>query len=352
MKIFVCLGTGGVGKTSISASLALHSALQGDRTLVLTIDPARRLKTALAIQHSEQQRVDLSSLTTNPRGELWAAAVDVETILNRAVKLYARDQDAPRILGHPIYKALLSALAGMEELLAIERLDQAIADGFETIVVDTAPSRHSLEFLDKPEFFVQLVSFPLVRLIARTFHLWERTPFFRLGRKTFEVYSNVESLLGSTLVRQILDFFSVFLPVAEGYAKRARRTAGRLRDPATTTFCLVTTPFKAARDGPYFLAQLHKRRFPTGMLLVNRCWPGFQKPSGIDGTLFEETFAWYESIVAAQKAAWDETVEDLQKRVPILLRLPELDVDIDGLRPLSKLARCFSDAGISSHESE
>src|SRR3990172_5728822 len=136
--------------------------------------------------------------------------------------------------------------------MAVERIDHALADGFEEIFIDTAPSRHAFEFVDKPEFFAELVSFPLVRLVGRTYRWWERLGLARVGRKSFELYQRVEEMLGANLVRQILEFFSVFRTIAEGYARRARRTLALLRDPQTASFVIVTTPFKAKRDGDYF----------------------------------------------------------------------------------------------------
>ena len=89
-------------------------------------------------------------------GELWSALLDVATSLNRAVISYAEPQQAKAILEHPIYHILLESLAGMQELMAVERIDHALADGFEEIFIDTAPSRHAFEFVDKPEFFAEL----------------------------------------------------------------------------------------------------------------------------------------------------------------------------------------------------
>src|SRR5690349_20472300 len=156
MRINVFVGTGGVGKTSVTAASALTAALSGERTLVLTIDPARRLRTALGLDSSStesaiQQKVNLDDFE-NARGDLHAAVLDVASSLNRAVRLHSSSKQAEEILAHPIYKVLLQSLAGMQELMAVERLDQAIEEGFESIYVDTAPSRHAFEFVDKPEF--------------------------------------------------------------------------------------------------------------------------------------------------------------------------------------------------------
>ncbi|MBI2822632.1 MAG: ArsA family ATPase [Acidobacteria bacterium] len=339
MQILVFLGTGGVGKTSAAAAAALHAAIRGDRCLVLAIDPARRLRTALELRSgAAQEKVALDAFSA--RGELWAGLLDVRATLDQAVRLYAKPRQAEAVVKHPIYQALISSLAGMEELVAIERLDQAIREGFETIVIDTAPSRHALEFLDKPDFFVQLVSFPVVQLVGRLYKWWERSPMAALSRKSLELYSRVETLLGAALVRQILDFYSVFFTVAEGYADRARQTTAKLRDPATTGFFIVTTPLKARRDGEYFWQELHRRKFPVRGLMVNRVWPAAARELPENApALARDALDWYRRVSAAHHQAWESARDEFGGRMTRMVKIPELARDVDGLPALMEIAR-------------
>jgi anion-transporting ArsA/GET3 family ATPase len=339
MEILICLGTGGVGKTSVSAALALRASLAGRKALVLTIDPAKRLRTALRMDaEQEQQRVSLESLGA-AETQMWAALLDVRATLDRAVQTNADPNQAKRVLEHPIYKILISSLSGMEELMAIERLDQAIQDGFETIVIDTAPSRHALEFLDKPEFFVDLVSFPLVQLVRRFYQLWEKTPLMYLSRKTMELYSRVEILLGAKLVRQILDFYSVFRTVAEGYAGRAKRTAALLRDDSTAQFCIISTPSKARLDAHYFWTELNDRNFPVRSLIINRSWVPLERPVPEHlSPLLKETALWYHDISQTHERIWQEVSQEFQQQIPNVVKVPELTRDVDGLAALQKIA--------------
>jgi anion-transporting ArsA/GET3 family ATPase len=356
MRIRIFVGTGGVGKTSVAAASAMRSAIAGNKCLVLTIDPARRLRTALGIDSVAQppassspdagsgdakaileQRIPLDEF--GGQGELWAALLDVAATLNRAVLTYAQPEQAKIVLAHPIYHVLLESLAGMQELMAVERLDQAIADGFQETFIDTAPSRHAFEFVDKPEFFAELVSFPLVRLVGRTYHWWERSGLARVGRKSFELYTRVEEILGAALVRQILEFFSVFRTIAEGYAKRARRTLNLLHDPQTTSMIIVTTPFKARRDGEYFYQEMTQRKFPLGALVVNRVWPHLDLPlPDSSPAALRETVAWYQNVSQAHERMWDEASRNFSGRIPKLIQLPELSRDIDGLAALRQIS--------------
>lgn len=339
MPIQVFLGTGGVGKTSVAAATALKTALGGSRCLVLTIDPAKRLRTALGMDPSgSDQRVPLD--LPNGEGELWAALLDVRASLDRAVHRYAKPEEAKTILEHPVYQLLITSLAGMQELLAVERIHQAMEDGFESIFIDTAPSRHSLEFLDKPEFFSHLVSFPIVKLVGRTYKWWVGSWLARLSKMSFELYSRVEEILGTTLVHDVLDFFSIFREMAEGYADRAERTLAVLRDPQRTSFTIVTTPFKAKRDGEYFWKELEKRKFPVGAMVVNRLWPEFATKLPPDSPpQVQQLVAWYKDVCTAHSRIWEEVFLDFSGKIPKLVPLPELAGDLDGLPALYEMAK-------------
>jgi anion-transporting ArsA/GET3 family ATPase len=304
VKIQIFLGTGGVGKTSVAAATALKTALEGSKCLVLTIDPALRLRTALNLDPNiPEQRVSLGSLAG--KGELWAGLLDVRATLDRSVLMYGEPGQAETILKHPVYQILIASLAGMQELMAIERIDQAIKDGFENLFIDTAPSRHAFEFLDKPELFAQLVSIPVVQLVGRTYKWFERSPLSGFGRKTMDLYRRIEQILGATLVRQVLDFYSVFRTIAEGYGDRAVRTSALFRDPRVTTFTIVTTPFKAKRDGEYFSSELRKRNFSVAGMVVNRIWPQARAElQGGSSPLARNLLTWYRSVSTAHGRIW------------------------------------------------
>ncbi|MBI3934225.1 MAG: ArsA family ATPase [Acidobacteria bacterium] len=339
MRIQVFVGTGGVGKTSVAAAAALRAAIGGEKSLVLTIDPARRLRTALGITGTGfQEQLPLDPF--GAKGELWAAQLDVAQSLNRAVEQSAPPRQAAAVLAHPIYHILLESLAGMQELMAVERMDQALDDGFQALFVDTAPSRHALEFVDKPEAFAQLVSFPMVKLVGMTYQWWERLGLATLSRKSLELYSRVEQMLGAPLTRQILDFFSIFRSIAEDYAKRARRTLAMLRNPEITTFTVVTTPFKARRDGDFFWEELSKRKFPVGSMVVNRVWPMLPElsiPEGLED--LRSVAGWYQEMSQAHQQVWERVRADFGPRIPKLIEVPELSSDIDGLPALHQIAQ-------------
>jgi len=337
VRIRIFVGTGGVGKTSVTAASALRAALDGKKSLVLTIDPALRLRSALGLTGTAlEQRVELESIEA--KGELWAALLDVPSAMNRMVEAHVSRDKAREITGHPVYRLMLTSLAGMNELLAVERIGQAMADGFEDLFIDTAPSRHAFEFLDKPEFFVQLVSFPLIKLIGRTFGLF-RKGGAPTSSKDGDIFGKVEQLIGAALTGQILEFFSIFQPVAEGYASSARDTIAVLRDAGSTAFTIVSSPARARQDGNYFFTELTKRGYSVEQLIVNRLWPEWEmKPAPGASEATRELVRWYEDVCAAQRAGRDKATAAWHGKGPRVIDLPELARNVDGIAALARIA--------------
>ena len=334
MKIIVCLGTGGVGKTSVAAATALAAAREGHKCLVLTTDPALRLRTALGLQPGLlEQRVELADCS----GELWAALLDVNATLDEAVRLYAKPKDQQRILEHSIYRTIAHSLSGMGELMAVERIDQLIRRGFDNLVIDTAPARHALDIFDKPVLFADFSDSGRVRFVSRTYKVAEALGLTAIGRNALEIYSRAEAILGSNMVREILDFYSLFYPIAEGYSDRARHTVARLRDPQVTEFRVVTTPDKALRDTGFFLEELQKRGFLAGMVCVNRTWT-YQMPSTIPEGFAAELLDWYAGMSASHLESAEAVRKKYGRDVKEIRMLRELDRDVEGLASLRQLA--------------
>ena len=334
MKIMVHLGTGGVGKTSVAAATAVKMARSGVRTLILTTDPSYRLRTALRLENDLlEQQVPLEGSS----GELWAALLDVRATLDEAVRLHAKEGKQEKILQHPIYATIASSLGGMQELMAVERIDQLMRRGYDTIVVDTAPSRHALDLIDKPLKFAALSAARRVKLVGRTYKFVEALGLTTIGRNALDVYKRAEEMLGANLVRQVLDFYSLFFPVAEGYSERAKKTVEILRNPAITEFRIVSTPAKALRDATFFVDELATRGISPEKICVNRAWlhPDTMEPrTGLEGSILD----WYQDVSRLHRAAIAELKAKLGSRVGEILVINELERDVDGLDALEKIA--------------
>src|ERR1051325_10421291 len=168
-RILVCVGSGGVGKTTTAAALALAAARRGKRTLVLTIDPERRLANALGLASlgHQVQQVDPALVqrgAPSPLGQLWAMMLDQKQAFDEVVARHARDPAAvQRILANPVYAQISGSLSGAQEYAAMAKLHDFDRTGdWELIVVDTPPTSHALDFLDAPMKLSEAIDSPAI----------------------------------------------------------------------------------------------------------------------------------------------------------------------------------------------
>src|SRR5687767_13209493 len=148
-KIIVCCGSGGVGKTTTAAALALRAAERGRRTVVLTIDPARRLAQSMGLSELDNTPRRVEGVDGSKGGSLDAMMLDMKRTFDDIVLTHAEPAKAEAILANPFYQALSSSFAGTQEYMAMEKLGQLKGTGdYDLVVVDTPPTRSALDFLD------------------------------------------------------------------------------------------------------------------------------------------------------------------------------------------------------------
>jgi len=147
-EICVCAGSGGVGKTTTSAAVALGMAQRGKKVIVLTIDPAKRLANSLGLPElgNEERQVPIDT----GDGELWAMMLDAKRTFDDLVEWHAPDeQTRDAVLNNRIYQELSNAVAGSQEYMAMEKLHELHNEGrYDLLVLDTPPTRNALDFLD------------------------------------------------------------------------------------------------------------------------------------------------------------------------------------------------------------
>jgi len=273
-RICICAGSGGVGKTTVSAAIALGMAARGKRVAVVTIDPAKRLADSLGIDElgNEARRVDpqrwRSSGATRCDGELWAMMLDAKRTFDELVEKHAPDERSrDAVLSNRIYQEISNAVAGSQEYMAIEKLYELHADGrYDLLVLDTPPVRNALDFLDAPDRLARFIdSRSLQFLIGPSRH------GLRLfGRGSGLLFSVLKRLTGVDLLQDLSEFFQSFAGMTEGFRTRAGRVNDLLRDP-TTTFVLVTSPARDAVDEALtFRRRLRTTDLPFGGVIVNR----------------------------------------------------------------------------------
>ncbi len=276
-QILICLGSGGVGKTTTAASLAIAMAGRGDRVVVLTIDPARRLADALGRGGSlgnDPVEVDLG---TGPKpgrrgpGQVWAAMLDPAETFEQVIRSEAEDDArAQRILGNRLFTNLSTSLSGTNEYMAAERLHQLNGDDrFDRVIIDTPPSRHAFDFLDSPGRLTRFVDHRLYRSV------FARKP--RLLRPinagTQMVMRLLGRLVGTTLVDDVVTFFADFEGLDEGFRRRADEIESLLTGPETG-YILVTGPRRdRLAEAEWILGNLGRRQRHLDAVIVNRVMP-------------------------------------------------------------------------------
>jgi anion-transporting ArsA/GET3 family ATPase len=246
-RIVVCVGSGGVGKTTVAAALALQGALEGRRTMVLTIDPARRLAEALGLAglRAGGEKIDAARLEAaglRAPAELWAGMLDQTSAWDQFIARHSPSEEVrDTILANPFYLNLSRSFAGSTEYMAIEELARLEETGtFDLIVLDTPPSRHALDFLEAPrrleEFFDRSVLGWLAKPASAGWSVWKTA-----SRSARFVFEKLEEATGLQALSEISDFFAAIESLIDGVTERSR-TVRALLQARTTSFVLVTGP--------------------------------------------------------------------------------------------------------------
>lgn len=278
-RIIVCVGSGGVGKTTTAATLALAAARRGKRTLVLTIDPAKRLANSLgltALGHQVQE-VDRALVRTGApaqTGELHAMMLDQKAAFDEVVQRHASDPVAvKRILANPIYAQISGSLAGAQEYAAMAKLHDFDSTGkWDTIIVDTPPTAHALDFLDAPRKLSEAIDSPAIEWF-RKLQTGSGSGWSLVGKTGSFVLKRLAKFVGSQFINDVSVFFTEFNDILGGFRQRAEETFSLLRQPRVG-FVLVASPEPmAVGEALSFHERLVSAKMPFIGFIVNKVLP-------------------------------------------------------------------------------
>lgn len=281
-RIVVCVGSGGVGKTTLAAAMALHAARSGRRTLVVTIDPARRLADALGIGAlgSEPQAIPaerLGRLGVPAGGSLAALMLDMKRTFDDLVRRFADDDEArERILQNRIYQHVSDALAGSAEYSAMEKVyELSERSEYDLIVVDTPPSQHALDFLEAPQRLLEFLDSRIVQVLLHPAFAAGRFGFRIFQRSAQRVLQLLERVSGVSFLEEISEFLLAFEGMSEGFRERARKVRALLLG-SESAFVLVAGPSaETAAHAGMMLERLGAFGVPLAGVVLNRArvWP-------------------------------------------------------------------------------
>jgi anion-transporting ArsA/GET3 family ATPase len=343
-SIVICCGSGGVGKTTTAAAIALEGAQRGRTAVVVTIDPARRLADALGLSGG---LTDAPTEISGPwPGHLWAVMLDTKSTFDALVVRYATDPaQAQRILANRFYRNISGALSGTQEYMAAEKLYE-LRDGsaFDLVVVDTPPTRNALDFLDAPGRLVRFLDHRLYRALMTPTKAYLKA----VGFAAQAFVRTVSKVVGGAVLADAIAFFQAFDGMEAGFRERAERVLQLLSAPETA-YTLVTAPRRESIEEAEFFAQrLADSNRAVAALIVNRMHPSFG--FGDATTARAEADRWADTPLGAMWANLadlrqvagreEDELRGLAERVAPapLVRVPVLRSDVHDLDGLAEVA--------------
>jgi anion-transporting ArsA/GET3 family ATPase len=278
-EIAISCGSGGVGKTTLAAASATMAAVRhGGKVLVLTVDPAKRLATALGVEGigNDETRVPLSAFAdagVTPRGELWAAMLDTKQSWDALVRRHAPDaRTAGEILANPLYQNVAGRFVQSHEYIAMERLYEIHNKGmYDLIVVDTPPSRNAIDFLEAPEHMADFFSSRMLRWLIVPY----RSRVVNLASRPF--YQVADRILGTQFLHDIAEFFMLFQTMYDGFVKRAQAVERLLHERRTTFMVVSTLEAAPLREAEQFIDVMSHKGFHLGAVILNKVLPDYMR---------------------------------------------------------------------------
>ena len=356
-RVVICVGSGGVGKTTTSASIALWGALQGRRAVVLTIDPARRLANSLGLATlgDEPHPVDLAGRGLDVKGSLAAMMLDQKGAWDRLIARHAPSVEVrERILENRFYLSLSQSFAGSYEYMAIEQLCVLAESGqYDLIVLDTPPTKHALDFFEAPERMRDFLD----RRVVRWFVMPSLTQGWRvakaLNRTAGFLFRKLEEATGVSALSEISDFFSAMSGMFDAFSARTQTIHDILR-AKTTAFVLVTGPEEPVlNEAEFFSDRIRALKMVLKGVVFNRVHEEFPADSalfpggtvarsdrptieraleevGIGGTVGEwmaANFVDYQLLARGEALRMEQFRAQLPRKTPIVT-VPNFDTDL------------------------
>ena len=268
-RIVVVCGSGGVGKTTVSASIALALARSGRRTVVMAVDPAKRLATSLRLPRTPGGR---STVDLGDGAKVTALLLDTKRTFDELVERHAGTPERrDRIFANGFYQRIASTLSGTHEYMAMERLyDLATEEDWEAVVIDTPPTRSALSFLDAPKRMTDFLSGRMFRWLLLPYRGAGRAGMRGVSLGARALSATIGRVAGSQLLRDVAEFLAAFEGMYDGFKQRAARVADLLSEDQTA-FVVVTAPEAASlREAEHFVGRLRSAHMNLAGVVVNR----------------------------------------------------------------------------------
>ena len=340
-RVILCVGCGGVGKTTTTAALGLAAARRGKRVLCLTIDPARRLSQSLGLSEmkTEAQLVRpevFAEAGVKVTGSMTVMMLDTKSTFDGLVATLAPTPERrDHILQNTLYKYISTSLAGTQEYMAMEKLYEVRSDPqYDLVLLDTPPTQNALDFLDAPERLVGALDSSATRWFMQAFQSSGKFSFNLLAKSTAAILRGIGKITGGGFLEQIAVFISEFNELFGGWRERATVVASALRGP-DVAYVLVTTPDPlSVREVIYFADRLREQSMRRDAFVVNRVHPTYGRlpdVTEIDAALTaRELHLGRDASVRLRRAADEETRLGHQDMIHLLALDAALDDEAAG----------------------
>ncbi|MGZ5279338.1 MAG: ArsA family ATPase [Pseudobdellovibrionaceae bacterium] len=346
-KVIVCVGSGGVGKTTVASAIAVRAAQLGRRVLVLTVDPARRLKSTMGLEKEDEAIIKHPSI----KGSLTASVIDAKKVFDEFVtRASGSPERVQKILRNKLYVQMSTTLSGSQEFTALEKLYASYESGkYDLIVLDTPPTKHAIDFLEAPQKLSVLFNEKITK--------WFRDPegqeksFFRslIQTGTRQVLRALESLTGSEFMRELADFFQSIQQWQGQLEKRIAEMHKLLVHPKTH-FVLVTSFDEAKlKEAEFFSREIRKSGYQLSGVLINRAYPkGLNLSLKTPGhSELEKLYHQYQNYLASREKVFHSFSIRMSGQGQVL-KLPELMNPISDLEGVLEMAQNMEEAEGSS----
>jgi anion-transporting ArsA/GET3 family ATPase len=307
-RLIVCVGTGGVGKTTTAAALGIQGALLGRRTLVVTIDPARRLANSLGVDAlgNDERPIPMDRLqarAVTPGGTLHAMMLDTRHTFDDLIRRVAPDAATrDRVLKNLIYRQISDTLSASHDYMASEKLYDLHGSGrYDLIVLDTPPMKNAIDFLEAGGRLSRFLDEKIVGWFLKPHGTGRAVGLQLISGTGTLVYRLLGNVFGQDFLDELSEFFLAFRDLIAGFRERAETVSNLLRDRALTRFVVVTTPRESAlEEARYFHSALVERGLPGRLFIVNQmARHGEEKPKAEGAWLGAEDRAWMEEVLAS-----------------------------------------------------
>ncbi|MGI8678919.1 MAG: ArsA family ATPase [Jatrophihabitans sp.] len=268
IRVVVTCGSGGVGKTTIAAAIAMLGAQAGRRTVVLTIDPARRLAQSMGLVELDNTPREVRGVEN---GQLFAMMLDMKRTFDDVVLENSTPDRAEQIFKNPFYQSLSGSFAGTQEYMAMEKLGQLVATNeWDLVIVDTPPSRSALDFLDAPNRLGRFLDGRMIKLLSAPAKAGGRA-YLKVVTVGVGLVARVfTKVIGGDLLNDLSTFVSALESMFGGFRERADQTYERLKAPGTAFLVVAAPEPDALREASYFVERLSEEHMPLAGIVVNR----------------------------------------------------------------------------------